>query len=435
MFGLAILPSWGGYSDPAVTWVILGLIVVCVLFWSIGIHSDRGLPAQVIAPLTWAGVLWLGSGPMWFPQPALYITGDFALGQSARWGLWAMVLTYGLALEQPEPRWLRNVRFTVIAGMVGVLGAAMISASPEPIIDVWTVQQKGAEIFVGGGNPFQDVHLKDTGPRTAEDVPYVYPPLHLYVSSVVWKLLGDVRFGAVLALILLGFAARALGRKVREGEPLPAVIEDAPALFVWCTPMLPFIIEQGWIDPLQVCWCSALFLAWGRPWLMSLLAGLVLGAKQTMMFLVAPVGLSARLKVQHWVLVGVVGLIPLLPWLIWDFHAYKHANFDFLSALPVRDDALTVVTWAQRRLHLHIPYVIGFIGAFGAIGLAAWRGKQPIGSAAITALTAMTLLFTFNKWAFANYYFTLLSLAAIAAAASLSSDVKPLVLRRKRDLP
>ena len=67
----------------------------------------------------------------------------------------------------------------------------------------------------------------------------------------------------------------------------------------------------------------------------------------------------------------------------------------------------------------------------GAIGVAAWRGKQALGSTAITALTAMTLLFTFNKWAFANYYFTLLSLAALAAAASFSADVQPLELKRK----
>jgi hypothetical protein len=159
---------------------------------------------------------------------------------------------------------------------------------------------------------------------------------------------------------------------------------------------------------------------------MAALAGLVLGAKQTMMFLVAPVGLSARLQVRHWLLVGLVGLLPLVPWLVWDFAAYKHANFDFLNALPVRDEALTVVTWARRRLGLHVPYVLGFVGALLAIAIAARRGRQPLGPTAITALTAMTLLFTFNKWAFANYYFTLLSLAALAAAASFGADLKPL---------
>ena len=32
MFGQAIILNWGGYSDPAITWVILGLILAGALF-------------------------------------------------------------------------------------------------------------------------------------------------------------------------------------------------------------------------------------------------------------------------------------------------------------------------------------------------------------------------------------------------------------------
>ena len=416
---MAIVPSWGGYSDPAVTWVILGLLVVCGLFWSTRRELSWAVPVRFVAPAAWLGLCALSGFAAWIPNLLLYGSSDWSSGQLTLWVRCFLVVTYGFGLKFSEARWARNLRFAVLAGTIGVMGVQVITLSPEPRIDVWTVQQAGAESLLSGGNPFHDVHLKDTGPREATDVPYVYPPMHLYVSSVAWALTKDVRYGAVLALILLGFAARALARRNAGDEPLPAILEDAPALFIWCTPMLAFVVEQGWIDPVQLCWCSAVLLAWNRPWLLAVLAGCLMGAKQTMALMVVPVGLALRLQLRQWVLIGVVALIPLLPWLILDAAAYKHANFDFLNALPVRDDALTVVVWAQKRLGLKIPWAVGFGFAALVIGLAGVRGRQTISRATLTVLTAMTIFFVFNKWAFANYYFTLLSLAALTAAVSL----------------
>ena len=416
---MAIVPSWGGYSDAAVTWVILGLLVVCGLFWSTRREVTWALPVRFIAPAAWLGLCALSGFAALIPNLLLYGGSDWSSGQLTLWGRCFLVVTYGFGLKFPEARWVRHLRFAALAATVGVMGVQVITLSPAPLIDVWTVQQRGAESLLAGGNPFHDVHLQDTGPRVASDVPYVYPPMHLYVSSLAWALTQDVRFGSVFALILLGFAVRALARKHAGEARLPAILEDAPALFIWCTPMLAFIVEQGWIDPLQLCWCGAVLLAWKRPWLLAVLAGCLLGAKQTMALMVVPVGLALRLNFRQWLVIGVVWLIPLLPWLILDAAAYKHANFDFLNALPVRDDALTVVVWAQRRLHLPIPWAVGFGFAALVIGLAGVRGPQTISRAAITVLTAMTFFFVFNKWAFANYYFTLLSLAALAAAANL----------------
>ncbi len=423
MFGMAVVPTRGAYSDPAVTWVILGLIVVGVLFWSTFKTRDPALPVRFIGPAVWVGLCALSGYAAWLPNVLLYPAEDWGPGQLTMWGICFLVVTYGFSLLHPESRSVRNARFAAIAALVALMGVLVITISPAPIIDVWTVQQEGAAVFLDGRNPFQDVHLVDTGPRTATDVPYVYPPLHLYVSSVAWALTHDVRYGAVLALILLGFATRALAVKVIREQKFPAILEDAPALLIWCSPMLAFIIEQGWIDPLQLCWCSAVLLAWDRPWLLAVLAGFLLGAKQTMLLMVLPVGLALRLSWKQWLLIGVLAVLPLVPWLVWDFRAYKHANFDFLNALPSRDDALTVVVWAAQRLHLTIPPAIAFPSAALIIVAAGWRGRQPLQNATITVLTAMTLFFTFNKWAFANYYFTLLSLAALAAAAALRVTV------------
>jgi hypothetical protein len=44
----------------------------------------------------------------------------------------------------------------------------------------------------------------------------------------------------------------------------------------------------------------------------------------------------------------------------------------------------------------------------------------------VALATTYTVFFVFNKWAFANYYFTLMALSALAAAAALDRlDEKP----------
>lgn len=152
---------------------------------------------------------------------------------------------------------------------------------------------------------------------------------------------------------------------------------------------------------------------------MAVLVGLVVGAKQTMLLFAGLIGLGLRFNWKQWLVAGSVGLFTFLPWMIWDFKAWKFANFDFLNALPVRQDALTYITWVRRKFNVEIPYVLAFPGAFLVAGLAAWKSDKSLGRLAMAAVAAMTVFFVINKWAFANYYFTLLGLSAIAAAASL----------------
>ncbi len=417
-FGLAIVPDWGGFTYLAITWVICGMIAAGWLYRSAGAETSRRLPVRWVAPAVFGGVVALSAYTAWAPEPFRYAQRDWSLGRAALWGVFVLISTHGFSLRRLEARWVRALRFTAIAALVAQMGMQTIIASPAPEIDVWTVQQEGAAVLASGKNPFQDVRLKDIGPRTANDVPYVYPPLHLYVSAASWALLGDVRYAMVLALVLAGFATRALAVRA-SGGTFPAILEDAPALLIWCTPKGPFILEQGWIDPVPLFWFSALLLLWHRPWVAAVLAGLVVGGKQTMLLVVVPVGLALGFTLPQWVLAGAVTLGPLMPWLLWDFRAWKHSNFDFLSALPVRDGALTLVTWAKRRLHLTLPPVTAFISAALVIGWHAWRRRTGRDRAAIASLAAMTCFFVFNKWAFANYYFTLLGLAALTAAASL----------------
>lgn len=420
LFGWAITPSRGAYSDPAMTFVVLGTIVVGWRY----IVDFKGrldtIPARVLAPLAWGCTLAMAFAAYNDSEIIIYPVKFWEQGRSAQgWLLIALLAYLPSMLKWEEPRALRHFRFVFIAVCIAIAGHDTYKTSPTPRIDVWTVQQTGASALWAGKNPYQETHVGDTGPRTANDVPYVYPPMQVYVTAPAWKLTGDTRYAILAAALLLGFALRAIGTRF-GGAKLPAILEDAPALFVWCTPKFFFILEQAWVDPVQIAWVSALVLAaaLNRPLLTAVLAGLVVGAKQTMLIVAGLYGFGLRFTIKQWAIAGGVAAATFLPWMIWDFGAWKHANFDFLSALPVRPDALTYVTWVQRKFGVQIPYVLAFPASAALIGLAAWKGPRTIGRLTMAVVASITIFFVINKWAFANYYFTLLGLSALAAAAS-----------------
>jgi hypothetical protein len=428
LFGWAITPSRGAYSDPAMTMVVLGSIVVT---WRYVVDFKGRLdlvPARIVAPLAWGVVLAMAFTSYNDAEIIIYPVKFWDSGRRAQsWLMIALLAYLPSMLKWQEPRWARHLRFVFVAVCIGVAGVDTYVTSPRPNIDVFTVQQTGAAALLEGKNPFQEVHVGDTGPRSASDVPYVYPPMQLYVTVLAMKLKSDTRYAILVAALLLGFALRAISKRF-GADKLPAILEDAPALFVWCTPKFFFILEQAWVDPVQIMWVSALVLAaaLNRPWLTAVLAGLVVGAKQTMLIVAGLYGFGLRFTIKQWALAGGVALATFLPWMIWDFNAWKHANFDFLSALPVRQDALTYITWVRRKFAIEIPYVIAFPASAALIALAAWKGPRTIGRITMAVVASMMVFFVFNKWAFANYYFTLMGLSALAAAAALDRlDEKP----------
>lgn len=426
LFGWAITPSRGAYSDPAITMVLLGTLVLAFAYVTdFGKRHDL-VASKALAPLLWAAAIAMAFTGWNDGEIIIYPIKHFTTGRLAQgWLMIALLGYFPSLLKWQEPRFLRTIRFVFVALCIAMAGKDTYDTSPTPRIDVWTVQQQGAAALWNGQNPFQAVHAGDTGPRSANDVPYVYPPMQLYVTAPAWKLVGDTRYAILTALILLGFSLRALTGRF-GGRDQPAIIEDAPALFIWCTPKLFFILEQAWVDPVQIFWCSVLLLvaAMKRPWATAVAVGLVIGAKQTMFVYAGLVGLGLRFSLKQWAVAGSVALATFLPWMIWDFAAWKHSNFDFLNALPVRPDALTFITWVRRKYAIEIPYAIAFPGAFLVAGLAAWKGRRTLGAIATAGVASTTILFVVNKWAFANYYFTLMALCAVAAAARLG-DAAP----------
>ena len=422
-FSMSITFNRGAYADGALTLILggLGILVFCLL------ESGRSGIVVERNPRLQLSIVWLGLVAMTFhavnDEVLIYPIVAWALGRKMQVVALGLLVTYlpFLTGRWREPRAVRVARFAAFAIAIAAAGTDAIRASPSPRIDVWTVQQMGAAELKAGHNPYQTVAVRDTGPRLGDDVPYVYPPVQLYLTLPAYALLGDVRYTMLAALVLAGVGMRYITSRARA--ELPSIAEDAPALYLWLMPKLFFILEQSWVDPVQVMLIVLTIAAHvgKRPYLTALLLGFVVASKQTMFWAVGLTGVLLGFDRRQWAVTVAMGAALVAPFALLDFRALKHANFDFLNQLPSRPDALTFNTWYLRTFSREMSKAVGFSLAGLVSVFAMWRMRGSAARLALAVATTYAFFFAFNKWAFANYYFLISSLTAAAAAAACHS--------------
>ncbi len=320
---------------------------------------------------------------------------------------------------------LRTARFAAFAVATLLAGVDAIYASPAPRIDVWTLQTQSAIALEHGQNPYTHVATHDTD-RGTFLVPFVYPPTQALLSLAGHLLGGDVRFTLLIAMLIAGFCLRSIAR--RAGWPLLSFVEDAPTLYLWLSPKLFFILEQAWVDPIQLALFAMTIRAHlaRRPLLTAALLGLTVSSKQSMLWLIPLGAVLLEFRARQWIGAVVAGAAAAIPFALWDFAALRHAVIDFELSLPPRADALTINAWAANVAHIAIPGAVGTVLAAVLTGVGTWalrrRGVFGLG---IASATIYLFFFAFNKWAFANYYFFVLGLAALAASTSFYARAVP----------
>lgn len=470
--GVAIAVNIGMFDDRAIAFLLMASLSLAWAYaaafppaWYFLRSSElegrlvSDLPATLLAPMIWVILAtslfwgWNDRGLLLYPQkPWSQLHGTMT---------WMLVLlaTYlpAMLVSFREPRWVRLLRFVLFALLVLEAGIQTLKTSPVPAIDVWTVQQQGAEALLHGKNPYTYVNVADTTPgRLGSPTPYVYPPTQALAGVPGFKFFGDVRYSMLFAMLTVGVGLRlATWRAERRG--LPAIVEDGPALLVWCGPKVFFVLEQSWVDPVQLMFLTTacvLFL-YEKRLAGSIAFGIACSSKQTLFWVVPLAGFCLRFRRREWVAMLVAAAIPVLPFLLVNFAAIRHANVDFLRRLPPRADGLTLANWLDREYHMgrdgesafypvfdflarpltprtghtlgdwfdreyHLghPWALAF--PLGVVGLASWKLRGLAAFAIALAFTYM-LFFAWSKWAFANYYYFVGGLAALAAACVLSS--------------
>ena len=420
--GLANGISRGQWDPTAFALLSLALALLVWQFFRVRASSGGGvLPRRTVAGAITALLVVFALMGVTMPRVAPSI-------RALELGLLVLVVSYapfltGARARRAEPTWARRGRFFLVALAVAGLGVLAIRLDPRPPIDVWHIQMRGIEVLLDGKDPYVWAQVPDTDPESNFVVPYVYPPPTLYAGIVAYVVARDPRYAMLAAILVAGFALRAIAQRARGREDLPSVLEDAPALVFWLTPVLPVVVELAWIDPLQivlvVLFASA--AAAGRRTAAGVALGLAVASKQSMFWLVP---LSARVLGRDrraWTAAGLVAAAAILPFLLWDAAAMKRACFDLLSGLPPRHDALNftnaVWQWTRRPFPPSAAFALAAVVTAGTV---LRRETTPLRVFAEGALLTYFVFFFFNRWAFANYYFLLTGFAALAAATRMA---------------
>jgi hypothetical protein len=292
-----------------------------------------------------------------------------------------------------------------LAGLAAVTGVVTVIVVSNPRIDVWLLLQQSSQGLLHGHDMYRQHWAHSTGLQAV--YPYL-PGTTLLLAPFRW-LLGDVRFGLLLAIFVAAVVTRRLAPQA------PAAL--AALLFVM--PHWAFLVDQSWTEPLLLAALAVAILALRleRPVVAMLGLAVALACKQHIVLLLPLFALWPGFGWRR--TLGSAGLAALvvLPWLIAgprDFwHDAVHANL----ALAVMRRALSLPSLFDRW-----GFVVGFwflllLLAAAYLLAVRWLPRTPAGLALGCALVLWTLDIA-NKQSFFNHYTLPLGLLVITLAAA-----------------
>jgi len=315
------------------------------------------------------------------------------------------------------PRWGRSrLGWLAPAGLAALAAVAMVVAAPNPHIDVWYLLQDSTRGLAEGRNMYRQVWPESSGLYAV----YPYLPITSVVLAPFRLLLGDVRYGLLLASLLASLFTRRLA-----GIAAPALLP----LLILLAPKSTYALQQSWTEPLLVAALAGMLLAMraGRTrWAVVALA-LALATKQHMVLLIPlaiwwpAFGLRRTAAAA-----GTAGLL-VLPWVLADpvafFHDAVYANLTLgvqtrglgLPSLLVRHGVTTSFLFT----------LVALVAAYAVI-----RSRRLVRDGSDFALAGAFVLWTLdltNKQAFFNHYTLPLALIVlgIAAARPTGEPVSP----------
>jgi hypothetical protein len=426
LLGHALQISSGFYSPAALLWLTLSL--AAILAGACRVPSRLGVVQRerVVAGVLYAGVL-SNFVALAVTSPAFYLEPP---GPGAH-----PVFLAGLAaalaaatLMTIRPNQARAIWFPCLLVIAFLLGRWLIRASPDPGVDVITVHRSALIALVHGRSPYSlvwpNIYGRDDAypPGFAHDgyvyLGFPYPPASLLLSAVARAFARDVRYAPLAGLVIGAGAAGWLPR--RRLAPLAAAL-------VLFTPRVFFVLEQGWTEPLTVCFLGILlFLAARSIRGQALAAGVLMALKQHMAVLVPllawyrqPRGDSRRYLLQALAVTTVL----TLPFAIWDPAGFWRSLVLVQLREPLRHDSLSYLNWVSAN-GWQVPGALLAVVPLAALaaGLAiSWKTlpQTPSGLSLSLGLTLL-LVFSVAPKAFCNYYF--LALAAVAFAIAAADD-------------
>jgi hypothetical protein len=366
------------------------------------------------------GIVWqIATPPGLYLQPPL--PADFRMVAVLVAGVAA---TYAVPLPPNLARW----RFPAVVACFAYMAWVVIRASPKPFIDVWWIQQIGAQGLLHGHNPytltFPNIYGDDGlfGPGLVENgriLFYPYPPLSLLLGGVAYLIAGDVRVLFAAMMVVAAISAWWLCR----GE-----VGELAAIALLMQPRSFLVLEQAWTEPVVLAMLGATLIAVRRllrgPRSSGIAAGIAGGllvvSKQFSGVIAIPLLFALPSKRRPAVaLIAVAVVVALLV----PFAASDAAELwrDLVKShvlQPFRADALSWLVPPALALGRPLPAAIGFVAGIAVLAATVTPGGS-IAQALRAAAAAFLTLVLFNKQAFTNYYWLGVGILLLSVVAQV----------------
>jgi hypothetical protein len=353
-----------------------------------------------------------------------------AFADPASPGWFAVIVVYailGLAAALPMTRRLPHLKwafpFFLLAHAVTTVLFLRLSLFP---IDVQVFLHDGAGALLHGHNPysmtFPNIYQPPYtelfyGPGVVVDgrITYGFPylPVALLVA-IPGKLLGDVRYGQLIAMLVSALVLRQLASD-RIGRAAAVLGVAAPSAIA--------VLSGAWTEPTLVALLACLVLALERRRhaFASVLLGLFFVSKQYAVVAIPVIWLIRQWLTRRMLLVGVGAAAAVtLPFFLVNSGAFWKAIVEFQLVQPFRSDSLSLLVSSVNTFGWPPPWTYSVLplvgGGLTAIALALRAPRTPPAFAAGIGLTLLVTILL-SKQAFMNYYFLVSGAFLIAAVA------------------
>jgi hypothetical protein len=382
-----------GNWQPRVEWALVISLLLA------GLVHTAGILAQALTDL---------ASPVWMAVVAAYTI----LGLAG-----ALLLHRRL----PHLKWAFALFLLVHTAMT----VAFLRSSPA-FMDVAVFLRDGAIAVLHGHNPFAMTFPNIYPPRMTQlfyspgvvingrvTFGFPYLPVVLLVA-VPAQLLGDVRYGQLIAMLVTALVLRRLASD-RVGR--------AAAVLGVAAPMAIPMLSGAWTEPTLVALlaCLVLTLERRRYAFVAVFLGLFIVSKQYVVITIPLIWLIRRWLTPRTLLFGLgVAAAVTLPFFVVDPHAFWRAIVEYQFIQPFRSDSVSLLVSSVNTFGWPPPWTYGVLplagGGLTAIVLALRAPRTPPAFAAAVGLTLLVTILL-SKEAFMNYYYLVSGAFLIAAVA------------------
>jgi hypothetical protein len=305
-------------------------------------------------------------------------------------------------------RYSAPVMAYVTLGLAAVTGVITVVVVDNPMIDVWHLLQQSSDGLLRGDNMYGQ---RWTGSNGLQDT-YPYLPLTTVLLAPFRWLLGDVRYGLLLAALLTVVVAQRLGRA--RG----AAVALVPLLIV-LQPKWPFLIDQSWTEPMLLLFLAVAVLALdsGRPLVAVVAVGAALACKQHVVLLLPVLAMWPGFGWRRAIVSGVGAGVVVLPWFIWSPGLFWEDAVEANLGLGVIERALGLPSLLQRA-GVTTSFVFLLLMLLAAYAVVWWRVPRTTAGLCIASALVLLTLDVANKQSFFNHYSLPLGVLVLALVAA-----------------